>query len=187
MYDNMKFVQNNFYVYNDYAICGTRGWIDPSSDKFNSKDAKIYAREQIRIKLSLDSAKKAGFNKFIVMIHYPPFGNENEETEFMKIFKEYKVEKVVYGHLHGPSNVKAIEGDINGVEYIMTSCDFIDFDPIKIWGGEEKLKRQQENDEIKNQYCKNNNINLVRIPYTKNKEEIIQIINDIIRPATTTA
>ena len=61
------------------------------------------------------------------------------------------------------------------------------FEPIKIWGGEEKLKRQQENDEIKNQYCKNNNINLVRIPYTKNKEEIIQIINDIIRPATTTA
>ena len=58
--------------------------------------------------------------------------NENEETEFMKIFKEYKVEKVVYGHLHGPSNVKAIEGDINGVEYIMTSCDFIDFNPIKI-------------------------------------------------------
>ena len=48
------------------------------------------------------------------------------------LFKEYKVEKVVYGHLHGPSNVKAIEGDINGVEYIMTSCDFIDFDPIKI-------------------------------------------------------
>ena len=132
MYDNMKFVQNNFYVYEDYAICGTRGWIDPSSDKFNSKDAKIYAREQIRIKLSLDSAKNAGFNKFIVMIHYPPFGNENEETEFMKIFKEYKVEKVVYGHLHGPSNVKAIEGDINGVEYIMTSCDFIDFNPIKI-------------------------------------------------------
>ena len=72
MYDNTKFVQNNFYVYEDYAICGTRGWIDPSSDKFNSKDAKIYAREQIRIKLSLDSAKKAGFNKFIVMIHYPP-------------------------------------------------------------------------------------------------------------------
>ena len=132
MYDNMKFVQNNFYIYNDYAICGTRGWIDPSSDKFNSKDAKIYAREQIRIKLSLDSAKKAGFNKFIVMIHYPPFGNEKEETEFMKIFQEYKVEKVVYGHLHGPANVKAIEGDINGVEYIMTSCDFIDFNPIKI-------------------------------------------------------
>ena len=66
------------------------------------------------------------------MIHYPPFGNENEETNFMKIFKEYNVEKVIYGHLHGPANVKAIEGVINGVDYIMTSCDFIDFNPIKI-------------------------------------------------------
>ena len=132
MYDNTKFLQNNFYEYDDYAICGTRGWIDPSSDKFNTKDAKIHAREQIRLRLSLDSAKNAGYNKVIVMIHYPPFGNENEETEFMKIFQEYKVEKVIYGHLHGPANVKAIEGNINGVEYIMTSCDFIDFNPIKI-------------------------------------------------------
>ena len=132
MYDNTKFLQNNFYTYNDYAICGTRGWIDPNSDKFNSKDAKIYAREQIRIRLSLDAAKKSGFNKFIVMIHYPPFGEENKESELMKIFQEYNVEKVIYGHLHGPSNVKAIEGLINGVEYIMTSCDFINFDPIKI-------------------------------------------------------
>ena len=113
MYDNTKFLQNNFYTYNDYAICGTRGWIDPSSDKFNSKDAKIYAREQIRIRLSLDAAKKSGFNKFIVMIHYPPFGEENKESELMKIFQEYNVEKVIYGHLHGPSNVKAIEGVIN--------------------------------------------------------------------------
>lgn len=132
MYENMNFLQNNFYIYDDYAICGTRGWIDPSNDKFNSKDAKIYAREQIRIKLSLHSAKKAGFNKFIVMIHYPPFSNNNEESEFMKVFQEYKVEKVIYGHLHGPTNVRAIEGNINGVEYIMTSCDFINFDPIKI-------------------------------------------------------
>ena len=50
----------------------------------------------------------------------------------MKIYQEYNVEKDIYGHLQGPSNVKAIEGLINGVEYIMTSCDFINFDPIKI-------------------------------------------------------
>ena len=61
------------------------------------------------------------------------------------------------------------------------------FEPVMIWGGQEKLKKQQENDEIKNNYCKNKNIKLVRIPYTKSKEEIVQIINNIIRPATTTA
>ena len=132
MYNNTKFLQNNFYEYNDYAICGTRGWIDPSSDKFNSKDAKIYAREQIRLRLSLDSAKNAGYTKFIVMIHYPPFGEEGKDSDFMKIFKEYQVEKVIYGHLHGPSNIKAIEGNIEGVEYIMTSCDFINFNPVRL-------------------------------------------------------
>lgn len=132
MYENTKFLQNNFYVYEDYAICGTRGWVLPESDKFGIKDEKIYARELIRLRLSLEAAKKSGYTKIIVMIHYPPIGEELIQTDFTKIFKEYAVEKVVYGHLHGPSNVKAVEGVIDGVEYIMTSCDFINFNPIRI-------------------------------------------------------
>ena len=132
MYDNTKFLQNNFYTYNDYAICGTRGWVSLDSDKFTEKDAKIYAREVIRLRLSLESAKNLGYSKIIVMIHYPPFNEGDDESEFMKIFKEYNVEKVIYGHLHGPGRFKAKTGLINDIEYIMTSCDFIDFDPVKI-------------------------------------------------------
>ena len=41
------------------------------------------------------------------MIHYPPFNEGNEESEFMKIFKEYNVEKVIYGHLTWTINVKS--------------------------------------------------------------------------------
>lgn len=132
MYENTKFLQNNFYKYEEYAICGTRGWICPESDKFGAKDEKIYAREQIRLRLSLEAAKKAGYSKFIVMIHYPPINEGLEETAFTEIFKEYSVEKVIFGHLHGPSNVKATDGFIDGIEYIMTSCDFINFDPLRI-------------------------------------------------------
>ena len=29
LYDDMRFIQNNFFVYEDYAICGTRGWNPP--------------------------------------------------------------------------------------------------------------------------------------------------------------
>lgn len=132
MYENTKFIQNNFFTYKDWAICGSRGWICEGSDKFTQKDKKIFDREQIRLRLSLDSAKNAGYTKFIVMIHYPPFGEEGKDSDFMKIFKEYQVEKVIYGHLHGPSNIKAIEGNIEGVEYIMTSCDFINFNPVRL-------------------------------------------------------
>lgn len=132
MYENTKFIQNNFYNYEDYAICGTRGWISPDSDKFTGHDRKIYDRELIRLRLSLDMAKKEGYSKFIVMIHYPPTNENYDETEFTKVFKEYGVEKVVYGHLHGPANFKIKNQTVDGIEYINTSCDFINFDPVKL-------------------------------------------------------
>ena len=39
------------------------------------------------------------------------------------------------------------------------------FEIIEAFGGEEKFKIQQERDKRKNKYCKDNNINLLRIPY----------------------
>lgn len=132
LYENTKFLQNNFYIYQDYAICGTRGWICPGTDRFTEKDKKIFSRELIRLRLSLESAKEAGFIKIIVMIHYPPTNEKFEESEFVKIFKEYNVEKVVYGHLHGSALGRVINGKMDGIEYIMTSCDFLNFKPYRI-------------------------------------------------------
>lgn len=133
MYENTKFLQNNYYVYDDYAICGTRGWISPNSNAFTSKDEKIYKREIIRLKLSLDAARRDGYNKIIVMIHYPPTNDKFEESEFVRIFKEYNVEKVIYGHLHGPAlKGKIFEGNVDGIEYILTSADYLDFMPKRI-------------------------------------------------------
>ena len=133
MYENTKFLQNNFYVYEDYAICGTRGWICPGSDKFTSKDDKIYKRELIRLRLSLESAKKQGFDKFIVMLHYPPTNETFEESEVIKILKEYNVEKVIYGHLHGPVLYgEVLDGNLDGIEYILTSADYLNFNPKRI-------------------------------------------------------
>jgi predicted phosphohydrolase len=132
LFDNTKFLQNNYYSYEQYAICGTRGWSCPGGDKFTEKDKKIYQRELIRLKLSLDEAKKNGFSKFIVMLHYPPTNEKFEESDIVKIIKEYGVEKVIYGHLHGPSLKRVLNGKVDGVEYIMTSADFLDFDPIRV-------------------------------------------------------
>lgn len=134
MYENTKFLQNNFYVYEDYAICGTRGWICPGSDKFTLKDEKIYKREIIRLKLSLDLAKKQGFEKIIVMLHYPPTNDKFQKSDFIQIIEEYNVEKVIYGHLHGPVlKGELLNGFWGNVEYILTSADYIDFNPKKIF------------------------------------------------------
>ena len=133
LYDNCKFMQTNFYEYGDYAICGGRGWICPNDVKFDSKDEQIYKREENRIRISLESAKKSGYEKIIVITHYPPTNDRLEESIFTKLYEEYKVEKVIYGHLHGRESFKmGLKGIRNGVNYILASCDYLNFDLIKI-------------------------------------------------------
>lgn len=133
LYDDMSFLQNNFYQYEEYAICGTRGWICPNDVKFTEDDDKIYKREAHRLKLSLDAAKKAGFKKMIVITHYPPTNDKLDPSLFTEIYESYGVEKVVYGHLHGKESFKmGLKGIRNEVEYNLVSCDYVDFNLIKI-------------------------------------------------------
>lgn len=55
------------------------------------------------------------------------------------------------------------------------------FNPIKIWGGVNKLKELQENDKIKNKYCFENNINMLRINYKEDlKKKLGDYLNIII-------
>lgn len=46
------------------------------------------------------------------------------------------------------------------------------FQPIDLYGGEEGFKRVQIYDKIKNEYCLNNNIKMIRIPYYMKENEI---------------
>lgn len=39
------------------------------------------------------------------------------------------------------------------------------YEPVDFFGGEAKFIKQQKNDELKKQYCKDNNIQLIEIPY----------------------
>jgi very-short-patch-repair endonuclease len=50
------------------------------------------------------------------------------------------------------------------------------FGPVSIFGGEESYKRTIMLDAIKNEFCKDNNIKMLRIPYTKTTEEAHQML-----------
>ncbi len=52
------------------------------------------------------------------------------------------------------------------------------FEQVESWSGEHGLEERQRHDAIKNQYCKNNNINLLRIPYTVKGDDIGTTINN---------
>ena len=130
LFDNMFFIQNNFYKYEEYGICGTRGWI--TTDVAEQHDEKVYNREVLRLRLSLDTAVKSGAKKLIVMMHYPPMTKISRSDEFLEILSNYKVEKLIYGHIHSDSKAICINGRVNETEYICTSADIINFDPLNI-------------------------------------------------------
>lgn len=126
--DSMVFMNTNYEVYLDYAICGTRGWLCPNEFKFDDKDEKIYKREANRLRISIESAKKDGYEKFIVILHYPPTNDTFDRSLFMDIIDEYQPEHVIYGHLHGEESFGGgIIGRHGSSNYHLVSCDYLDF------------------------------------------------------------
>lgn len=133
LFDSMNFIQNNFFVYMEYAICGTRGWNCPNHYKFTDHDKKIYLREVNRLEMSLKAAKQKGYDNIIAMLHYPPTNDKLEPSLFTETFEKYNVSYVIYGHLHDEASYGyGLQGIHNGVNYKLVSCDYIDFELMKI-------------------------------------------------------
>ncbi len=124
---SMFFLQNNSYEYGDISIVGTRGWENSTE---SSENYNVYKRELLRLELSINSANK--YNRKIAMLHYPPFDKSGRPNEFHQILRKYNIKQCIYGHLHGPGLANVVEGEVDGVEYVCTSSDYIDFFPKNI-------------------------------------------------------
>lgn len=135
LFESLTFVQNNYYETQTHRVCGSRGWACPGEVGFTSQDEKIYLRELGRLRLSLDAAMKHGDNEkeMIGVLHFPPTNEKMEPSGFIKLFEEYGIKKVVYGHLHGKEAYKnGLQGIRNGIEYSLTSCDKLECTPLKL-------------------------------------------------------
>lgn len=130
-FNNIDFIYNNSYEFENYIIAGTRGWNLVSE---NIDDKKIKDRELLRLENSIiDGMRKYGEDKpIIVCMHYPPLLKELKNSEFTKILEKYNVKYCLYGHLHGKSHMNVFDGNYNNVAYKMVSCDYTGFKLIKI-------------------------------------------------------
>ena len=132
----MLAVQNDAVRLNGAVVCGTRGWTCPGSSSWEGgSDEKIYLREVIRLKLTLETARRmaAPGDELIAMLHFPPFNERQEPSGFSALLEEYGVNTAVYGHLHGLQPGAAFEGVKNGILYRMVSCDYLSFVPTLVW------------------------------------------------------
>lgn len=127
-FENMHLLNNNYFEYGDYAICGTRGWFF-EEERSGQHDEKVFKRELIRLEASL---KAAGDKTKYVFLHYPPRYKGYECPEILQLLKDYDVRRCFYGHLHGGSHKLAVEGLWDGVDFRLVAADYIGFRPFKV-------------------------------------------------------
>lgn len=141
---NISFLQNNAYIIENYAICGTKGW-----DRKDIENYKNIRRENLRLQnsikdmeMQLSKLSKENQEKIvkICVMHYPPYLKSNDrqnieredikesdELNFMKTITKAKIPVCYYGHLHEKGHKEAINGEYMGVKLHLISSDYVDF------------------------------------------------------------
>ena len=142
-FSTISILYNNAYIVEDRIICGTRGWFPDESRQVTVGEvdhAKIVNREVTRLKLSLDAAKKLQEERLAedgtllpitVFLHFPPVWLDFTMREFIDAFHAYGVTECYFGHIHSAYNQSG-RFDFEGIKFILTSSDFLNFHPIRI-------------------------------------------------------
>lgn len=149
---SIHLIQNNVFNWKEVTIGGARLWDTPEysfgkfvefreNPKAKTKDVevlvqeelnqKIFERELERLKLSLAYLNPEAKVR-IAMTHYPPIGADLKPSRAAQILEQHQIQICVFGHLH---NLKAgldLFGEAKGIRYVLTSCDYIHFQPIAI-------------------------------------------------------
>lgn len=149
---SMHLIQNNVFNWKEYSIGGARLW-DSSEYNFNNyinfkenprakkltemdenpqEAQRIFQRELHRLELSLQALNQKATIR-IAMTHYPPIGADLKESEASRLLEKFKINTCVFGHLHNVKNNLPLFGTKNGVNYYLTSCDYLDFIPKLIY------------------------------------------------------
>ena len=143
---SLEFLQNNYCVYGDYALVGTKGftfegpfYLDRRGrivgwDEAREAHAKkLIARELERLRVSCEAARSDGYRKMILFLHYPPTSILEDDSPFTQIAREYHAEQVVYAHSHGESRFHdSIQGEKDGIRYSLVSGDYLRWTPVKL-------------------------------------------------------
>ena len=105
------------------------------------------------------------------------------EKRIFKVLSEFGVNFKTQFRRSGCKNKRGLPFDFAVCDFDGELSFLIEFDGMQhfnkvgYWGGDTKLKLTQKHDEIKNEYCSENGLNLIRIPYW-DFDEIDAIIYD---------
>ena len=131
---SIDFLSNNAFEIENYILAGSRGWFTDRSMQNTAQVIdyeKIMNREVIRLKMSLDAAKKlqnCSQKEILVFLHFPPIWSDFRCEEILALLKQYEIRRCYFGHIHGTYTVSpSFLSD--EIEFRMISADYLDFIP----------------------------------------------------------
>jgi len=146
---SIHFIHNNTFDFENVSIGGARLW-DTEEYNFSSytlfqenprakspspskkeEDKRLFEKELERLRTSLSQLNPTASLR-IAMTHYPPIGADLAPSAASKILQEFGIHICVFGHLHSIKKHSLPFGSTEGIRYIFSSCDYLDFKPIKI-------------------------------------------------------
>ena len=105
----------------------------------------------------------------------PQCNTSNGERNIKAYLTEHDIDCVHQHKFSDCINIRSLPFDFYLPKYnVCIEYDGIQhYEPIDYFGGKERFEYIQQNDSIKNKYCKDNNITLLRIRYDENIEEVL--------------
>ena len=127
--DSIKILHNNCYSYENYGICGTRGWVSINGE---SQDEKILMREVQRLETSISLAVAQNLEP-IVFLHYPPIFAGSFNYDILQVLYRHNIKNCYYGHIHGRSaHELCIKNTYDDINFHLIAGDYLQFIPQKI-------------------------------------------------------
>lgn len=130
LWDTPEYSFNEFIEFRENPLARHKTPEEVQREHMNEE--KIFARELERLRLSLSQLDPLS-NVRIAMTHYPPIDAKLNFSRASKIMEEFHIDYCVFGHLHNVRPGSLSFGSARGVTYIFSSCDYLQFIPIRVF------------------------------------------------------
>lgn len=148
----------------DYA--GVKEYIEKEGYRLMSNSYKNN-RDKLCIKCPNGHIFEMSYNKFQCGCRCTVCNSSSGEQEISIFFNNHNINYKYQYRFDGCKYKKALPFDfyIPSLNICIEYDGIQHFEPVEFFGGEEEYEKIKICDQLKNNYCKNNNIKLIRIPY----------------------
>jgi hypothetical protein len=161
--------------------------LELTNNEYELKSKYINNRSYVEIEhLTCNNLFKVNPPSFLYLDQRCPICNDTSskgEKRISEILTNYNVDFEQQSTFNGCKSTNLLRFDFaikdNDVLFLVEYDGAQHFRSVEFFGGEEGFKNLQKRDTIKNQYCRDNNVPLIRIPYWK-FDEIESILNKLI-------